>query len=66
MEESGIKEIQGPVSSAGINNENVKRIEYDPVEFTINESDGRLIVRFTGRYDKEWIREIKSYGRSMV
>lgn len=37
---------------------------YGPVEFTINESDGRLIIRFTGRYDKEWIKELKSYGRA--
>ena len=35
----------------------------DPVEFTINEADGRLIIRFTGRYDHEWIKELKSYGR---
>ncbi|MBK7711400.1 MAG: tyrosine-type recombinase/integrase [Bacteroidales bacterium] len=39
------------------------RKEYGPVEFTINEGDGRLIVRFTGRYDQEWIKELKSYGR---
>jgi integrase/recombinase XerD len=36
---------------------------YSPVEFTMNESEGKLIIRFTGRYDREWIREIKSYGR---
>jgi hypothetical protein len=36
---------------------------YDPVEFTISEADGRLIIRFTGIYDNEWIKEIKSYGR---
>lgn len=39
------------------------RIEYGPVEFTINETDGRLIIRFTGRYDQEWIKELNSYGR---
>jgi integrase/recombinase XerD len=40
-----------------------RRSNYDPVEFTINESDGKLIIRFTGRYDKEWIKEMQSYGR---
>jgi integrase/recombinase XerD len=41
----------------------VERKEYSPVEFTMNESEGKLIIRFTGRYDREWIRELKSYGR---
>jgi len=35
---------------------------YGTVLFTINERDGRLIVRFSGRYDKDWIRELKEYG----
>ena len=39
------------------------RGKYGPVEFTINESDGKLIIKFTERYDKEWIKELKSYGR---
>jgi integrase/recombinase XerD len=36
---------------------------YDPVAFTINETEGKLIIKFTGRYDREWIKELKSYGR---
>lgn len=40
----------------------VDRIRYSPVEFRINEQDGRLAVRFTGHYDGEWIEEIKSFG----
>ena len=36
---------------------------FDPVEFSIDYSSGRLIIRFTGRYDKEWIRELRHYGR---
>lgn len=36
---------------------------YGPVEFTIDESNDRLIIRFTANYDKEWIKELKSYGR---
>jgi integrase/recombinase XerD len=36
---------------------------YGPVEFTINESDDKLIIKFTGKYDQEWIKELRSYGR---
>lgn len=45
-----------PDSTSGMN-------IYSPVEFTMNEGEGKLIIRFTGRYDREWIRELKSYGR---
>ena len=37
--------------------------EYSPVLFTISEPDGRLVIKFTGRYDKEWIRELNEFGR---
>ncbi|MEE4116685.1 MAG: tyrosine-type recombinase/integrase [Marinilabiliaceae bacterium] len=36
---------------------------YDPVEFSIDYSNGRLIIRFTGRYSKEWIKELRQYGK---
>ena len=36
---------------------------YSPVLFTISETDGRLVIRFTGKYDKEWIRELNEFGR---
>ncbi len=36
---------------------------YGPVEFTIDEEDDKLIIKFTGRYDQQWISEIRSYGR---
>ncbi len=36
---------------------------YSPVLFTISESDGRLVIKFTGKYDKEWIRELNEFGR---
>ncbi len=36
---------------------------YSPVLFTISEPDGRLVIQFTGRYDKEWIRELNEFGR---
>ena len=41
----------------------VERKRYSPVEFRINEQDGRLAIRFTGYYDKGWIDEIRSFGR---
>lgn len=40
-----------------------ERKHFDPVQFTINEPDGKLAIKFTGRYNKEWIEEMKSYGR---
>lgn len=36
---------------------------YDPVRFTINEPDGRLVIRFMGRYDPGWIDEMRLYGK---
>jgi integrase/recombinase XerD len=36
---------------------------FGPVEFRLNEVDGRLSVRFTGLFDPDWVEEIKSYGR---
>jgi integrase/recombinase XerD len=41
----------------------VERQRYSPVEFRINEQDGRLAIRFTGNYDQDWIREIVSFGK---
>lgn len=41
----------------------VDRRRYNPVEFRINEEDGRLAIKFTGNYDKKWIDEIRSFGR---
>lgn len=41
-----------------------ERKVHGPVEFTIDEEDDKLIIKFTGIYDKEWIKEIKSYGRA--
>jgi len=41
----------------------VDRPQYSPVELRINEQDGRLAVRFTGYYDKKWIKEIESFGK---
>ena len=34
-----------------------------PVEFRISEKDGLLVIKFLGRYDPEWIDEMKTYGR---
>lgn len=37
------------------------RSKFDPVQFTINEPDGKLAVKFTGSYDQAWIEELKLY-----
>lgn len=37
---------------------------YGPVEFTIDEAFDKLIIKFTGRFDQEWIKEIRSFGRA--
>jgi integrase/recombinase XerD len=39
----------------------VKR--YSPVEFRIDQNSSRFIIKFTGLYRKEWIDEIRSYGK---
>ena len=41
----------------------IKRTRYGPVLFTICETDERLVIKFTGSYDKEWIEELKRFGR---
>ena len=33
-----------------------------PVEFRISEKEGLLVIRFHGRYDPEWIDEMRTYG----
>lgn len=43
-------------------NKNLKS-GYGPVEFRINDADGRLSIKFMGRYDSAWIDEIRSYGK---
>jgi integrase/recombinase XerD len=50
-----------------IRGENISENEgpdkYGAVMFTINESDGRLLIKFTGKYEQDWIRELKEYGK---
>jgi integrase/recombinase XerD len=41
----------------------VDQPRFGPVEFRINEKDGRLSIRFSGRYDPEWIDEMETFGR---
>jgi site-specific recombinase XerD len=38
-------------------------MNFGPVEFRISENEGLLVIKFLGRYDKEWIEEMKTYGR---
>ena len=39
-----------------------ERGDFGPVEFRISEKEGLLVIRFLGRYDGEWIREMRTYG----
>jgi integrase/recombinase XerD len=41
----------------------MSRERYGPVEFSINEKEGLLIIKFLGLYKKEWIGELRTYGR---
>ena len=41
----------------------IKRARFGPVEFRVYEETGRLSVRFTGLYDRDWIREMNTFGR---
>jgi integrase/recombinase XerD len=59
-EENGNRTVQSVSGTEKKNKEKWKN--YGPVEFTINESDDKLIIKFTGNYDQEWISELKSYG----
>lgn len=48
--------------------ENEKHRTYEqgypgPVEFRISEKEGLLVIKFLGRYDPEWIDEMRTYGR---
>jgi len=36
---------------------------YGPVEFRISEKEGLLVIRFPGRYNQEWIRELRTYDK---
>jgi integrase/recombinase XerD len=51
------------IPSRTIIEKSAERQRYSPVEFRINEHDGRLAIRFTGQYDHGWIEEIKSFGK---
>ncbi|MCE5345079.1 MAG: site-specific integrase [Bacteroidales bacterium] len=35
---------------------------FGAVRFSINETDGRLAIKFLGKYNPVWIEEMKSYG----
>jgi integrase/recombinase XerD len=41
----------------------IETSRYGPVEFRIDETDGRLAIRFSGYFDKSWIDEITSFGK---
>jgi integrase/recombinase XerD len=37
---------------------------YGPVNFTVRENENLLVIKFKGRYEKEWIKELYSYGKA--
>src|SRR4030042_6499731 len=53
----------GPVTIRKVSGRRGRPGGYDPVSFSINESAGRLVIRFLGKYDRDWIRELRSYGK---
>ena len=34
-----------------------------PVKITLDSAKGIIVIKFTGRYEKKWIHELKQYGR---
>lgn len=44
-------------------NHNYASSYLDPVKMTVDTTKGKLVIKFTGRYDKKWISELKQYGR---
>ncbi|MCU0407307.1 MAG: site-specific integrase [Bacteroidales bacterium] len=59
------RERSSPVSDSGSKSGLIPEEElgYGPVVFTINEEDGRLAVKFGGHFDRDWIRELREYGK---
>lgn len=62
-EDHSFTDAPAPLTIQTIPGENEKAGKYGPVKFTINEADGRLVIKFLGRYDREWIEELKGFGR---
>ena len=54
--------LVSPVKHEKEKDKNLKSV-YGPVEFRISDEGERLSIRFMGRYDSEWIDEIRSYGK---
>jgi integrase/recombinase XerD len=58
-----VRNIIADQKSFPVTDKKPARAKYAPVEFRIDDKDGRLSVRFTGYYNKEWIAEIRTYGK---
>ena len=43
--------------------ETVSLGKFGPVEFRIIEAEGLLVIKFLGRYDPEWVDELRSFGQ---
>lgn len=38
--------------------------KYGPVKISINEAEGQVVIKFLGRYNQEWIKELRSYRKT--
>lgn len=56
-------EMEHPVVTRRIVGGSPKSDNYSPVSFSVKEAEGKLVIKFTGRYDPDWIGEMKTYGR---
>ncbi len=52
-----------PVTIRHISGVPGKGSRFGSVRFSISQPDDRLIIKFLGRYDPEWISELKRYGK---
>lgn len=58
-----ITDIRGEAEQEETEPEYHEYRNFGPVEFRISENEGHLVIKFLGRYDPEWIDEMKTYGR---
>jgi integrase/recombinase XerD len=58
-----VKIITAAADKVEVTRDNINNngIRYSPVEFRISEKEGLLVIKFLGRYDDEWIKELRTY-----
>jgi site-specific recombinase XerD len=57
-----IRVVEGKENPVQAERQSFGGSSWGAVEFRISEMEGLLIIRFLGRYDQEWIRELRTYG----